>query len=219
MNLYLYRLDFFSYTIYKPTGRFGDFMTEIETIEHILQVASALIAEKGFANVSMNDIVKASGVSKGGIYWHFKSKDEIIIAIVSTIFEQQIQFLDLMLATEGNARDRIQTLMGMISDSLNEPSDNIPSPLDMYSLAIRHPYLKTQLADFFNQYQQHFAQLIVQGIDEGLFAVDNVQTTAIIFMSTVEGIILVNTMTQEKDTLAKTLLSATDIFLNGIQKT
>ncbi|GAB5491005.1 MAG: TetR/AcrR family transcriptional regulator [Phototrophicaceae bacterium] len=194
-------------------------MTEIETLEHILQVASALIAEKGFANVSMNDIVKASGVSKGGIYWHFKSKDEIIIAIVSSIFEQQLQFLDMVRATEGNARDRILTLMNMVADSLKELPDNMPSSLDIYSLASRHPYLATHLAEFFKQYQQHFAELIEQGIAEGLFIVDDTEATAIIFMSTVEGIILVNTMMQAQATLSDTLLSATKLFLKGIEKT
>lgn len=192
-------------------------MTEIETVEHILGVTSALIAEKGFANVSMNDIVKASEISKGGIYWHFKSKDEIIIAIVEAVFTQQRQFLAMMLATEGQADERILKLIQMIAESLDETPDNMPSALDIYSLAIRHPLLRTNLANFFDDYQAQFAVLIQQGIDEGIFQVEDAQQTAIIFISTVEGIILVNAMMQQADKLANALLSATHIFLKGIQ--
>lgn len=192
-------------------------MTEIETVEHILGVTSALIAEKGFANVSMNDIVKASEISKGGIYWHFKSKDEIIIAIVEAVFTQQMQFLAMMLATEGQADERILKLIQMIAESLDETPDNMPSALDIYSLAIRHPLLRTNLANFFDDYQAQFAVLIQQGIDEGIFQVEDAQQTAIIFISTVEGIILVNAMMQQADKLANALLSATHIFLKGIQ--
>ena len=58
-----------------------------DTRQQILSAALALFAENGFSNVSINDIVRASGLSKGGVYWHFASKDEIITAIFEQFFE------------------------------------------------------------------------------------------------------------------------------------
>lgn len=193
-------------------------MTEIETFDHIIKVASRLIAEKGFAKVSMNDIVEASGISKGGIYWHFKSKDDIIIAIVESIFQQQMAFLETVLAKNGRADEYLLQLMDMIIDSFVQFPSDIPSPLDIYSLAIRHPILKHQLAKFFKDYQNHFTTIIEQGVHEGIFDVDDIQQTAFIFMSMVEGIILVNSMTQDAEALSGALESATRLFIKGIRK-
>lgn len=50
----------------------------------IIKKAFELFMERGFENVSVNDIVEALGISKGGFYHHFKSKDELLeeIAVI-----------------------------------------------------------------------------------------------------------------------------------------
>ena len=49
--------------------------------EHILEIATKLFSEKGFEKTSVATICEAANVSKGLVYHHFKSKDEILIAI------------------------------------------------------------------------------------------------------------------------------------------
>lgn len=51
------------------------------TIESILSVSAKLFLEKGYDKTSMQDIAKTAGISKGAIYHHFQSKDEIIKAV------------------------------------------------------------------------------------------------------------------------------------------
>lgn len=52
------------------------------TIKAILSVSAKLFLEKGFDKTSMMDIATAAGISKGAIYHHFKSKDEIIKSVM-----------------------------------------------------------------------------------------------------------------------------------------
>lgn len=51
------------------------------TVETILSVSSKLFLEKGYDKTSMQDIAETAGLSKGAIYHHFQSKDEIIKAV------------------------------------------------------------------------------------------------------------------------------------------
>lgn len=51
------------------------------TIDAILSVSTKLFLEKGFDKTSMQDIAKNAAISKGAIYHHFQSKDEIIKAV------------------------------------------------------------------------------------------------------------------------------------------
>ncbi len=192
-------------------------MTELETREHILTIASALIAEKGFDKTSMNDIVKASGISKGGIYWHFKGKDEIILAIVEMIFTEQMHFLDEILSAEGRAIERLTGLTEMIASSIEQMPADMPSPIDIYVEALRKPDLLSVLKDYYRRYQNHFVRLIEQGNREGDFAVDNPELVAFSFMSSIEGILLLHSLLQPEHNLQQALKQATQLFLKSVQ--
>jgi AcrR family transcriptional regulator len=50
------------------------------TRAHIVDTAAVAFAEHGFDGVSLNDIVSASGISKGAFYFHFSSKEELALA-------------------------------------------------------------------------------------------------------------------------------------------
>ena len=43
----------------------------------ILEAAIGVLAQHGFAAATTDAIARAAGLSKGGLYWHFKSKDDI----------------------------------------------------------------------------------------------------------------------------------------------
>src|SRR5699024_4703359 len=57
------------------------------TVEKILDVAQRLFLEKGYDNTTIQDIVDGlGGLTKGAIYHHFKSKEEIIEALGDKLF-------------------------------------------------------------------------------------------------------------------------------------
>ena len=60
------------------------------TCKKILNAAYRLLYRRGFARVSMDDIAEAAGVTKRSIYYHFKSKDDLVRAVLE---EQQAQAL------------------------------------------------------------------------------------------------------------------------------
>ncbi len=60
-----------------------------ETVNRILDVAGHLFMEKGYEHTSIQDIIdNLGGLSKGAIYHHFKSKEEILDAVTDRIMEE-----------------------------------------------------------------------------------------------------------------------------------
>ena len=57
---------------------------ERDAVSRILDAARSLFAEHGFDAVSMNAIAEAAGVSKANIFHHFKSKDDLYLAVLRT---------------------------------------------------------------------------------------------------------------------------------------
>lgn len=82
--------------IIKTNGRFlverGYRMTRKnnpkQAIENIITISAKLFAEKGYDKTSMQDISDAVGMSKGGIFHHFSSKEDIFNAVMERQFEQ-----------------------------------------------------------------------------------------------------------------------------------
>ncbi|MFJ6326000.1 MULTISPECIES: TetR family transcriptional regulator [unclassified Rhizobium] len=52
-----------------------------ETRSEILQSAKALFLDKGYENVSLEEIAAAAGVTRGAVHWHFKNKQGLMFAI------------------------------------------------------------------------------------------------------------------------------------------
>ena len=67
--------------------------TVIESRQEILRVAARLFQQRGYHATSMNDVAAALKLSKGGLYHHFQSKDEILFELMShalDITEQRV---------------------------------------------------------------------------------------------------------------------------------
>jgi AcrR family transcriptional regulator len=58
------------------------------TRQQIIEKAAALFNQRGFAGTSMGDIIKATGLSKGGVYGNFSSKEDIAVAAFQHAVDQ-----------------------------------------------------------------------------------------------------------------------------------
>ena len=77
----------------------------------ILEASGALFAEKGFDATTMQDIMARSGLSKGAIYHHFKSKEEIMQALGDKMFFDNNPFDEIRKRTELNGLQKIRELL------------------------------------------------------------------------------------------------------------
>ena len=91
---------------------------EQEVRDRIVRAALAVFAERGFHRATMQDIVRASGLSVGAIYTYFKSKSDLILAGCDLITDQELAQLGDRLATVTGYRDRIATAVGYWFDNL-----------------------------------------------------------------------------------------------------
>ncbi|MFZ1401340.1 MAG: TetR/AcrR family transcriptional regulator [Candidatus Promineifilaceae bacterium] len=192
-------------------------MTEHESKAHILATALAVFAEKGFAKASMNDVVRASGLSKGGVYWHFKSKDDLITAIFDHFFVEQLALLDGMLAGEGTAVAKLSQLATVTGQSVAAMASQFPSPLEFYALAARETGLQTTLQTHFQNYKAKIAALVEQGLGNGEFRSVDSQTTATTIIALFEGVLLIWAVSPELVNLETQVETAVHLLLQGLQ--
>ena len=78
-----------------------------DTANRILIQAMRIFLEKGYHGTSVDDITQAAGLTKGALYWHFRSKEDLLKRIVE---EFEKRFLDGLIQAvkyvRGDTRDK-----------------------------------------------------------------------------------------------------------------
>jgi AcrR family transcriptional regulator len=80
------------------------------TRRHILDVAAHAFAKGGYAGASLNDLIRESGVTKGGFYFHFPSKESLALAVLR---EKQEQWAGKVMAAAMRHKAAIDQLAAM----------------------------------------------------------------------------------------------------------
>jgi len=93
---------------------------ESGTRERLLETASHLFAEKGYASTSVREIVARAGVSKPVLYYHFQSKEGLYYAILKWGAEVQKKIIDDVFGVSGTVQDRINFLYRRIYEEIQE---------------------------------------------------------------------------------------------------
>ena len=100
-----------------------------ETVNLILDVAFRLFMEKGYEHTSIQDIIdQLGGLSKGAIYHHFKSKEDILFAVTDRMTAESNQMLAVIRdRTDLSGKEKLKTIF---QESINRPVQN-----DIYTIA------------------------------------------------------------------------------------
>ncbi|PWW39869.1 MULTISPECIES: TetR/AcrR family transcriptional regulator [Paenibacillus] len=99
-----------------------------QTVQQILNVAAKLFTDKGFEKTSIQDIIVALGMSKGAVYHHFRSKEEILDAVIEQQFNYSAQMLDHLITNTSTtpAREKlVQILEHVVSDPQAHSLDHV----------------------------------------------------------------------------------------------
>jgi len=94
----------------------------------ILDAAQELALEKGMAAASIDQVLARAGVTKGAFFYHFKSKDELALALVerfaaqdTTVFEESCRRVEVL------SRDPLQQVLlicGLVAEDLKDLTGN-----------------------------------------------------------------------------------------------
>lgn len=82
--------------------------------QKIVEIAWKLFEEKGYENTTVNEIIKKAGTSKGGFYYHFKAKDELLASLYM-IFDREYRKLYKTIDPDMNSLEQIALMNQYIS--------------------------------------------------------------------------------------------------------
>jgi AcrR family transcriptional regulator len=156
----------------------------------ILDAAMVVFARLGFHEARMDDIVQEAGLSKGTLYWYFKSKEEIITAISQQLFTTDIEQVERLLNAEGTVSERLQQLIRSRVQGMQEKSDVVAILFEFYAAALHQDGVRQSIKTYFQNFHEVLVALIQQGIEREEFRPVDELAAATALDAVFEGLIV-----------------------------
>ncbi len=165
------------------------------TKQRIIEKAAIIFNQNGYAGSSIADIMKLTGLQKGGIYNHFKSKDEIAVAAFDYSLSLIVKAVMIRVGQENTAIDRLHAFVDSFKGFTSQPIGVGGCPI--LNTAVEsddtHPRLRLHVQGAVNEIRALIGSIVELGIRQGeiVAATDTEQVSTIIFV-TIEGAIMMS---------------------------
>jgi AcrR family transcriptional regulator len=183
----------------------------------ILNAAEDIFTQKGFDDARMEDIAEETGVSKGTLYLYFKSKNDLIFAILDRMFEREFkQFADLE-KQPSSATETIWMITDMICKDIVGMIRLIPIVYQFLALAFRNKLVQAALKRYINYYLDILTPIVQRGIDSGEFKAVDAREVSIAMGAVIEGTLLLWVYDRTIIDPEKHIRSGMNFLMDGIQ--
>ncbi len=156
----------------------------------IVEAAVAVFSRLGFERARMEDVARESGLSKGTLYLYYESKDELIGALLESVFDWGMRDLKNALASEGSASERLRKLGGLMSGEIEKLYVLLPVWFEFYAVAARDEGVRRFMKSYFEEYREILAEIVHDGIQRGEFRQVDVEEVTVTLVSLFEGVTL-----------------------------
>lgn len=162
----------------------------------ILQAATWLFAKKGFKDTSMAELSKITGAAEGTIFYHFKNKETLFLAVLETVKLKIINDLE-----QYTAQKKFQTGLEMVEEVIsfylyvaghNPDLFMLLHRHDAYELAEVNPICREYLEDTYNGLVDIFEKAVTLGKKDGSIGSVPARKTALILFTLTDGLVRFN---------------------------
>ncbi|AOZ94442.1 TetR/AcrR family transcriptional regulator [Paenibacillus crassostreae] len=187
-----------------------------ETKKRIADATKMLFVQKGYKATSIEDIVGATGSSKGNIYYHFKSKEGLFLYLINEWDQEWEHQWKEKESQYKNVTDKLYGVAEqMVLEDLNHPLTKAAD--EFFNNEEKASDVEERITEMVNGHLTFYQNLIQQGVDSGEFKDSDVKGLSIIFESLTMGLSQMSRKLNQKEAL-KLYQSAINVFLYGIAK-
>jgi len=188
-----------------------------ERKNQIISAAEDVFTQKGFDEARMDDIAEETGLSKGTLYLYFKSKDDLIIAILDRMFQREFKQLEILQQGNLPATAALQELTNQLTKDILGMIRLIPIVYNFLALAFRNKTVQKALKKYVNRYMDILIPIIQGGIDSGEFRQVDAREVAVACGAIIEGPLLLWVYDKSLVKPEVHIHSGMNLLLEGIQ--
>ncbi|MBL7013888.1 MAG: TetR/AcrR family transcriptional regulator [Candidatus Marinimicrobia bacterium] len=189
-----------------------------ERKEQILNAALLVLVEKGYESSRVDDIVEKAGLSKGAIYWYYKSKKEIYLDLVNFWVLRYSAVLNHIVEEKAPPAQQLQDLFQYFIDQFESNPEPFKVLAEFWSMVGKDEQFKEKLQTVYSNFQQLVETIIANGVTGGDFKKVDIKITALSIMVNIESIIWFTLFDAHGVTAREYIETIKEFILAGIIK-
>ena len=188
-----------------------------ETRNRILDVAQEAFARYGYDATGVAEICRRAGVTKGGFYHHFPSKQDVFLEMLERWLEGLDQDLEVMRSGEETVPDELRAMTAMVPAVFQEAGGRITLFLEFLTKAGHSPAVWQATVAPFRKYHAFFAKVISDGIEEGSLRPVDPEMASNLLLSFAVGLLTMGLLDPFGDDWGRVAQEGMDVLLDGIE--
>jgi len=141
------------------------------TKQFILETAAPIFNQKGISGANIDDVLAAAKLTKGCLYGHFESKEDLALQVVDFMLKTNGEKMLLTISQGKTAKAKVFAFLDFYKDPLNT---YLKGGCPVFNVAVESddnfPAVKEKIAGVIRRGQELFVGLLKQGIQEGEFS-------------------------------------------------
>ena len=187
-----------------------------ERRQQILDAAVTCFSRKGYYASSMEDIAAELSFSKTLIYYYFKNKRDIFLAMLEDWAQRSTGDWKMMFSPEDDSTTQLRRGLEYGVQLIIQFKDLARIEFEFYAEASRDDEVRRAIQDLFVRFRAEFQSLLDAGIANGEFRALNTEALSAVLFGTYEGLAMQAIVDQETTDWPTILESLTDMIMRGI---
>jgi len=147
--------------------------------EDIYEAAVKCFNKTGYFETSIDTIAAEAKISKGGIYYHFKSKKSLFMELFNYRVNKYFNFLKTYTAEIDNPEERLRSFISKASGIQKENADFFKFCIEFLSMGVRDPEIREMMSAFYRESVKTFQGYAEEAIRRGVFKPHDAHKTAL----------------------------------------
>ncbi len=186
--------------------------------EQIMNAAQSVVVSKGYDQSRMDDIVDKAELSKGTIYWYFKSKKDVYLSLVDYWYKEYNKGVLDSLQTEKSASKQLKTLFNYFIHQFDKNPATFKILVEFWRMSGLDPDFNLKLQEIYSHFLEYIIEIIKKGINTNEFKKVDPRITALSILINIEGIHWFTLFDKSGVEAHEYIETISEFILNGLKK-
>lgn len=158
--------------------------------EELIRATYLEVAEKGYSAVTLQDIAKRAGVSKGATLYYFATKEDLFLGALEWLVAHIHGRMHAAIDEAEGPIEKLQAMLGTVFCSAQEARQFFLAYTDFVSIGIRNKRFHDLNARFYQGCECHNREIIQAGVQAGIFRSVNIDDACSMMRALVDGLMM-----------------------------
>lgn len=161
-----------------------------ERKEKIVKATVECIIKHGYHNFSMQDVARTAGVSKGIIHYYFLNKDDLMMSVLDRVAGDIEDVLAKSMEPISDPLEKIEKFIDISFGIVMGTKEYYQVNMDFWTQINQKEEVKKVIAKHYDKFRDAAANVIDEGIEQGVFRKNNSHHYASLIISVIDGLSL-----------------------------